>query len=212
MWPLALSRVSVGWRYHTSFFPLLAYCKALLRSSLWKYTHPPFSSKRKCSKFETFRWIKQKFRTPNSKSKLGKRENHEKQTFGSWLMVATVCFQAPRIAPVKFVAVSSDGQSVWRWWRFGVKEERRTTICVAVCGGLAWRKRWEQRFVWWYVAVVEVRREGRDEKSGMAWRKQRKLWALNVSFLRLYCRLKWSLTWRGLIGWRKTLVLHQLRT
>ena len=32
-------------------------------------------------------------------------------------------------------------------WRFGVKEEMRTTICVA---------------------VVEVRREGRDEKSEMA--------------------------------------------
>ena len=36
---------------------------------------------------------------------------------------------------------------VWRWWRFGVKEEMRTAICVA---------------------VVEVRREGRDGKKGMA--------------------------------------------
>ena len=82
-----------------------------------------------------------------SKFKLGKRENHEKQTFGSWLTAAPVCFQAPRTAPAKFVAVSSGGRSVWRWWRFSVKEEMRTTICVA---------------------VVEVRREGRDEKRGMA--------------------------------------------
>jgi len=62
-------------------------------------------------------------------------------------MEASVCFQAPRTAPAKFVAVSSGGRSMWRWWRFGVKEERRTAICVA---------------------MVEVRREGRDEKRGMA--------------------------------------------
>ena len=70
-----------------------------------------------------------------SKSKLGKRENHEKQTFGSLLTAAPVCFQALRTAPAKFVAVSSGGRSVWRWWRFGVKEEMKTAICVAVCGG-----------------------------------------------------------------------------
>ena len=42
----------------------------------------------------------------NSKSKLGKRENHEKQTLGPWLTAAPVCFQAPRTAPATSVAVS----------------------------------------------------------------------------------------------------------
>ena len=42
----------------------------------------------------------------NSKSKLGKRANHEKQTFGSWLTTALICFQAPRTALVTCVVVS----------------------------------------------------------------------------------------------------------
>ena len=42
----------------------------------------------------------------NSKSKLGKRVNHEKQTFGSWLTVAPVCLQAPHTAPATCVAMS----------------------------------------------------------------------------------------------------------
>ena len=42
----------------------------------------------------------------NSKSKLGKRANHGKQTFGSWLMTASVCLQAPRTALATYVAMS----------------------------------------------------------------------------------------------------------
>ena len=153
-------------------------------------------------KFETFRWSKQKIQTPNSKSKLGKRENHEKQTFGSWLMAAPVCFQAPTNSSSSklfgssvccggglgkqkttqprggskghgensfFLEIVLLRRSVWRWWRFGVKEEV-------------------------------------------------KAWAL-AGFLSLFClesvvwrgllsvKLVFS-TWRFLIGWRKTLVLR----
>ena len=42
----------------------------------------------------------------NLKSKLGKRENHEKQTFGLWLTAVPVCLQAPHTAPATSVAMS----------------------------------------------------------------------------------------------------------
>ena len=90
------------------------------------------------------------FRSPNSKSKLGKRENHEKQTFGSWLTAAPVCFQVRRTlllrnrsAPAICVAVVE----VWREGRDEAEEWREPAICVA---------------------VVEVRREGREEAEQMA--------------------------------------------
>ena len=59
---------------------------------------------------------------------MGKRENHEKQTFGSWLAAAPVCFQAPRTIPTTSLAVS-----------FGVW-----------CGGGLGKQRWkrEEAFVW----------------------------------------------------------------
>ena len=47
---------------------------------------------------------------------------------------------------------------MWRWWKFGVKEERRTAICVA---------------------VVEVRCEGRDENSDLCG-GVRRWWRLGV--------------------------------
>ena len=56
----------------------------------------------------------------NSKSKLGKRENHEKETFGSWLTAAPVCFQTPRTALATSVAVS------FGVWCGGGLEKQRT--------------------------------------------------------------------------------------
>ena len=60
----------------------------------------------------------------NSKSKLGKRANHEKQTFGSWLTAAPVCFQAPRTAPATSMAVS-----------FGVWCGENSFCSGDLCGG-----------------------------------------------------------------------------
>ena len=58
----------------------------------------------------------------NSKSKLGKKENHEKKTFESWFKAAPICFQAPRTALVTSVVVS-----------FGVW-----------CGGGLGKQRWKR--------------------------------------------------------------------
>ena len=87
---------------------------------------------------------------------MGKKENHEKHTFGSWLTTALVCFQAPRTAPATFVAVSFD----------------------VLCGGGLGKQRtaqpqrrkqraWQELFLLRnhsapaiYVEVVEVRCEG----------------------------------------------------
>ena len=63
----------------------------------------------------------------NSKSKLGKRENYEKQTFGSWLMATMVCFQAPRTALANSVAVSF---SVWFGGGLGKQRWKRVEAFV----------------------------------------------------------------------------------
>ena len=123
----------------------------------------------------------------NSKSKLGKKENHEKQTLGSWLTAAPVFFQAPRTGSTTSLAVS------FGVWCGGGLGKQRTTQPQS-------RKQRARQELFLlrnrsapaiYVVVVEVLREG---SRGMAWRKQR-LWAWTF-FLRSFCFFKWW-AWSG---------------
>ena len=113
----------------------------------------------------------------NSKSKLGKRENHEKQTLGLLLMAAPVCFQAPRTAIATSVAVSF---GVWCGGGLGKQRMAQPQR----------RKQRAQRELFLlrnrsaptiYVGVMEVQREGSRGSRGMEWRKQR-LWVWTFFF------------------------------
>ena len=157
-------------------------------------------------KIWNFSMKKTKIRTPNSKCKLGKRENHEKQTFGSWLTVAPVCFQAPTNSS----SLKSFSPDVWCGGglgkqrmaqpRGGSKGHGENSFFLEIV--LLRRSVWQ----WWRFDVKE----------------EVKVWAL-AGFLSSFClefvvwrgllsvKLVFS-TWRFLIGWCKTLVLHQFRS
>ena len=92
----------------------------------------------------------------NSKFKLGKRENHKKQTLGLWLMAAPVCFQAPCTASATSLAVSF---GVWCGGGLG----RQRTAQPQRRKQRAWRELFLLQncsALVIYVVVVEVRREG----------------------------------------------------
>ena len=107
-------------------------------------------------------------------------------------------------------------RSVWRWWRFGVKEVfcEREGSCERSC------ERASRLFFFevYCFFKLRLRRSGYGVKEAEEWCES--FWGFSVFWRErfwlfgegLLLGVFFFLTWRGLIGWRKTLVLRQLRT